>query len=249
MTIMSLAVVSFLFFVNPMKQYNYIFLDLDDTIWDFHANAKASLNDIFFARKLNELYPDFENFFRVYSKKNLELWSQYGQGLITKEYLIVERFLHPLQEVGIDDRELAYNMNTDFLDVLSSKTILMPYAQELLEYCKLKAYPMTIVSNGFTEVQYRKLRNSAIEQYFAHVVLSEETGALKPNPAIFEYALKLNNAVKEETLMIGDSFDADIRGAVATGIDAVYLNNTGKVTEIPENVTEIRSLKELFEII
>ncbi|MBP1663843.1 MAG: superfamily [Bacteroidetes bacterium] len=229
-----------------LNNYNYIFLDLDDTIWDFHANAKSSLSDIYHDQKLYEHYPDFEKFYHIYSKKNLELWSQYGQGLITKEFLIVERFLHLLQKVGINDREMAYNMNTDFLEILSTKTILMPYAKELLDYCAERKLPMTIISNGFTEVQYRKLRNSGIEGYFAHVVLSEAAGALKPSPEIFEYALKLNNARKEEALMIGDSFDADILGAVNAGIDAVYLNNTGTENETTDNILEIKSLKELI---
>ena len=76
------------------NKYKYIFLDLDDTIWDFHANAKESLHDVFYAEKLDEHFEDFENFYCDYSKKNLELWTQYGQGLITKDFLIVERFLH-----------------------------------------------------------------------------------------------------------------------------------------------------------
>ena len=231
------------------SRYNYIFLDLDDTIWDFHANAKASLHDVYFDRKLNEHYPDFEHFFHLYARRNLELWSQYGQGLITKDYLIVERFRHLLSHAGIQAHEMALNMNTDFLDILSTKTILMPYAGELLEYCTARHLPMTIISNGFTEVQYRKLRNSNIEQYFTHVLLSEAVGALKPSREIFEYALKLNNARADETLMIGDSFDADILGAVGAGIDAVYLNNTRRDIEIPEKVTQISSLKEVFGLI
>ena len=231
------------------SRYNYIFLDLDDTIWDFHANAKASLHDVYFDRKLNEHYPDFEHFFHLYARRNLELWSQYGQGLITKDYLIVERFRHLLSHAGIQAHEMALNMNTDFLDILSTKTILMPFAGELLEYCTARHLPMTIISNGFTEVQYRKLRNSNIEQYFTHVVLSEAVGALKPSREIFEYALKLNNARADETLMIGDSFDADILGAVGAGIDAVYLNNTRRDIEIPEKVTQISSLKEVFGLI
>ena len=222
---------------------------MDDTIWDFHANAKASLHDVYFDRKLNEHYPDFEHFFHLYARRNLELWSQYGQGLITKDYLIVERFRHLLSHAGIQAHEMALNMNTDFLDILSTKTILMPYAGELLEYCTARHLPMTIISNGFTEVQYRKLRNSNIEQYFTHVVLSEAVGALKPSREIFEYALKLNNARADETLMIGDSFDADILGAVGAGIDAVYLNNTRRDIEIPEKVTQISSLKEVFGLI
>lgn len=222
---------------------------MDDTVWDFHANAKESLRDIFHNEHLDERYDNFERFYQIYSKRNLELWSEYGQGLITKEFLIVERFLHPLLEVGIDDRELALKMNTDFLDILSTKTILVPFAKELLNYASAKGMPMTIISNGFQEVQYRKLRNSGIEHYFSHVVLSETAGALKPDPKIFEYALRLNRADRNDVLMVGDSFDADITGAVLSGIDAVYLNHTGQSVEIPDRVREIKSLKEVFEII
>lgn len=230
-------------------KYKYIFLDLDDTIWDFHANAKEALRDVFFAEKLNEHFEDFEKFYNDYSKRNIELWTQYGQGLITKDFLIVERFLHLLKQVGRDDEQLALKMNRDFLDWLAEKTILVPHAQELMDFCRANNLPMTIISNGFTEVQYRKLRNSNIEHYFTHVVLSEAVGALKPDPAIFSHALKLNQASTEETLMVGDSFEADIVGAVNAGIDAFFLNQTGREIEMPEGVTEVNSLKEVIEFL
>lgn len=229
--------------------YKYIFLDLDDTIWDFHANAKEALRDVFFRERLNEHFEDFENFYQDYSKRNLELWTQYGQGLISKDYLIVERFLHLLKKVGKDDENLALKMNRDFLDTLAEKTILVPYALELMDFCKSGNLPMTILSNGFTEVQYRKLRNSKIEHYFSHVVLSEAAGGLKPDPAIFEYALKLNDATVDETLMIGDSYEADIVGAVHSGIDALFLNNSTKKYEMPAGVVEIKSLKDAVALL
>ena len=228
------------------RNYKYIFLDLDDTIWDFHANARESLHDVFYAEKLNEHFDDFEKFYRNYSKRNLVLWTQYGQGMITKDFLIVERFLHLLQKIGINDSERARKMNSDFLNKLATKTNLIPYARELMDYCIEKGYPMTIISNGFVEVQYRKIQSANIAHYFAHIVLSEAAGALKPDPVIFEYALKLNNAEKHEVLMVGDSFDADIKGAVSAGIDAIYLNPTGKTVELPDRVTEIRCLKEVI---
>ncbi len=140
-------------------------------------------------------------------------------------------------------------MNSDYLDFLATKTMLKPYALELMDFCVSRNLPMTIVSNGFTEVQFRKLRNSKIEHYFAHVVLSEAAGSLKPDPAIFNYALKINNASAEEALMIGDSFEADIIGAANAGINALYLNNTGKKRELPERVKEIKSLKEALEFL
>ncbi|MHB9055790.1 MAG: YjjG family noncanonical pyrimidine nucleotidase [Paludibacteraceae bacterium] len=226
--------------------YKYIFLDLDDTIWDFHANAREALRDVFYNEKLNEHFDDFDGFYRTYSKRNLELWTQYGQGLITKDFLIVERFLHPLLKIGINDPERAKRMNSDFLDILATKTILIPNARELMDFCKTNKLPMTIISNGFVEVQYRKLRNSGIEDYFDHVVLSESAGALKPDPKIFEYALKQNHAEKHEALMIGDSFEADITGAVSSGIDAIYLNLTGKKVELQDRVKEVHDLKEVI---
>lgn len=231
-----------------MKKYKYLFIDLDDTLWDFHSNAKLSLNDVFIQEKLHERFLNFETFYEIYSKRNIELWTQYGQGLITKEFLSTERFLYPLRKVGINDAELATNMNAQFLDILATKTELMPYALEVLEYFKEKQIPVTLISNGFVEVQYRKLRNSHIEHYFTHVVLSEMVGALKPNSEIFDYALKLNNASKEEALMVGDSFEADIEGAIASGIDAAYFNvhnHPMPESEFTKNVKLISGLKEL----
>ncbi len=229
--------------------YKYIFVDLDDTIWDFHANAKEALHDVFFAKELDRHTHSFEEFYKIYSKRNLELWSQYGQGLITKDFLIVERFYFPLLEIGINDKELALKMNNSFLKQLATKTNLVPYAKELLDFCKENKLPLSIISNGFVEVQYKKLRNAGIENYFQHVVLSEAVGALKPDPKIFEHALNLNHAQKDEVLMIGDSFDADIIGASLTGIDAVFLNHTGKTVELPNREIEVSSLKRIDKVI
>lgn len=229
--------------------YNYIFVDLDDTIWDFHANAKEALRDLFELKELKEHYDNFDYFYKVYASRNLELWTQYGQGLITKKYLTVERFLYPLLKIGINDQDLALRMNSIYLDSLATKTELIPHAKEFLEFCAKNGIPVTLISNGFVEVQYHKLRNSKIEKYFKHVVLSEQVGALKPNPKIFEHALRLNNANKNETLMIGDSFEADIIGAFGIGIDAIYLNRTRKKQELPNGVTEIDCFSEIYKYI
>ena len=151
--------------------YKYVFIDLDDTIWDFHANAKLSLHDMFIDRELGRYFENFEEFFRIYAKRNIELWEAYGKGEITKEFLMSERFRYPLAKMGVDDRELAEEIGIQYLDILPTKTALMPYAKEILDYLHAK-YPLTIISNGFTEVQYKKLRSSDIEHYFSHIVLS-----------------------------------------------------------------------------
>lgn len=224
--------------------YKHVFIDLDDTLWDFHANARSSLQEIFETRKLYRHFDNFDQYFEIYASRNLELWDQYGKGFISKEALSLERFLHPLKMVGIDDTELAIAIGKEYLDLLPTRTALVPFAIELLDYLTPK-YPLTIVSNGFVEVQYRKLKTCQIEHYFAHVVLSEAAGALKPDKRIFEYALNLNAAKAPETIMIGDSYEADIVGAQNAGMDQVYF----KFPESKPNQTATFTIDKLDQIL
>ena len=203
--------------------YKSVFIDLDDTLWDFHANAKSAMQEIYEERNLGKYFESFEQYFAFYAKRNLELWEEYGKGTISKEALQLERFQHPLIQVDVDNAPLAKEIGDQYLGLLPTRTMLVPYAKELLDYLYPK-YPLTIVSNGFIEVQYKKLHSCGIEQYFAHVVLSEAANALKPDKRIFEYALQLNNAIASETIMIGDSYESDIVGARNAGIDQVYYN-------------------------
>ena len=228
--------------------YKHVFIDLDDTLWDFHANARESLIEVFEYRKLDRYFDDFDQFFRIYAKRNLELWELYGKGEVSKEYLQLERFRHPLVQVGVDNDVLAEQIGTQFLDILPTKTILIPHAIELLDYLSPK-YPLTIVSNGFVEVQYRKLRATNLEHYFSHVVLSEAAGALKPDKRIFEYALGLNSATAAETIMIGDSYEADIIGARNAGIDQIFLNLGHTKTKEINSTYQIKRLDEILAIL
>lgn len=229
--------------------YKHVFIDLDDTLWDFHANAKLSLQEVYEYRKLNQYFDSFDQFFKIYAKRNLELWELYGKGVISKEFLMVERFRHPLAFVGIDNDELAIQIGDQFLDILPTKTILIPFAKELLDYLYPK-YPLTIISNGFVEVQYKKLRSANLEHYFTHVVLSEAAKALKPDKRIFEYALQLNNAIAAETIMIGDSYEADIRGAQNAGIDQIFFNPTMNLSEKNKPSTfSVINLKNIIQFL
>lgn len=229
--------------------YQCIFLDLDDTIWDFHANAREALHEVFEVRSLGNHFDHFEQFFQLYAEKNLELWERYGKGEITKDFLKAERFRYPLAYAGVYSAELAEQMGEQYLKLLPTKKILKPFAKELLDYLHPK-YPLTIISNGFVEVQYTKLRSANLEHYFQHIVLSEAAGALKPDKQIFEYALALNHATAKDAIMIGDSYEADIRGAQNAGIDHVYypLNTNEDLTNKPATHT-IFSLKEVFDIL
>ena len=229
--------------------YKFVFIDLDDTLWDFHANAKSSLKEIYERRNLGQFFDSFEQYFTFYAKRNLELWEQYGKGTISKKELSLERFQHPLIQVGINNAVLAKEIGDEYLELLPTRTALVPYAKELLEYLYPK-YPLTIVSNGFVEVQYKKLHSCQIEQYFSHVVLSEAAEALKPDKRIFQYALQLNNARASETIMIGDSYESDIMGAQNAGIDQIYFNPGLQHVNNDEPSTHwVNTLEEIVKII
>jgi putative hydrolase of the HAD superfamily len=229
--------------------YKHVFIDLDDTIWDFHANSMNSLQITFDHLGLDAYFNSFEDFFEIYRKRNLELWELHGKGEITKSFLQAERFYYPLRKVGIEDERVGEKMGKMYLELMTERTILIPHARELLDYLSTK-YTLTIISNGFSEVQYRKLKNSNLAHYFAHVVLSEDVGALKPDRKIFDFALKLNDAQAEECIMIGDIFRLDVIGAQNAGIDQIFFNLHKQ--ELKENETAsyvVESLKEIFEIL
>lgn len=231
------------------KQYKAVFIDLDDTLWDFHTNARLTLKTIFVNHSLQRYFENFDRFFDVYAARNIQLWEAYSKSEITKDFLMTERFRYPLATAGIYNVPLAEQMGIEFLDLLPDQTTLMPHALELLPYLSSK-YPLTIISNGFIEVQYRKMKSSRIEPYVTHIVLSEAVGVLKPEKAIFDYALTLNNLDAHDVVMIGDSYAADIVGARNAGIDQIYYPlNYPTDRDAIQSTHTIRSLQDVFDIL
>lgn len=229
--------------------YKHIFLDFDDTIYDTRGNADIALKELYQHFSLSDYFESFDLFHDRYWKQNTELWAQYSRGEIKKEKLIVDRFLIPLNSVGINDAALALELNNWFLDCTSKKSKLIEGAVPLLDYLKSK-YKLHILSNGFVEVQYKKLRNSGVEHYFESIILSEQAGANKPHKMFFDYAMKISGANIEDCIMIGDNFDTDIIGAYNYEIAQIYYNPRSlPVTELIKPTFQVKSLDEIKEIL
>jgi len=224
--------------------YKNLFIDLDDTIWDIHLNGKECLEEIYDEYGYAKFYPTFSDYYAVYMPGNNRLWAMYRQGEIRKEELIVERFLAPVREFGINDPEYAKKLSDDFLERTTHKTKLVEGALELLDYLKPR-YRMHILSNGFREVQYKKIENSGLKPYFEKIILSEDAGINKPHTDMFTYALKTTNSRRNETVMIGDSWDADIVGAYQSRIAQIWYNPTG---ELPVGFEPTHTVHALIEI-
>ena len=206
-----------------MHIYKDLFIDLDDTLWDIHQNSKECLNEIFDEYGYSKFYKCFDDYYDVYMPSNNHLWGQYREGKINKDKLIVERFLVPVRKFGIDDALYAKKLSDDFLVRTTLRTKLIEGTIDLLEYLKPK-YKMHILSNGFREVQYKKIDNSGLKPYFDKIILSDDAGINKPHIDFFNYAFTNTNANPSETLMIGDSWDADILGAYNSNIDQLWFN-------------------------
>ena len=236
-----------------MKKYKAVFLDWDDTIGDFHGAADLALAQMYEKYQLDRYFASLDEFVGLYKPHNLELWAKYGEDKVTKEYLSLDRFLFPLMHGSLYPNgetaqviRLAMTMSDDFLALTTAHFSLLPGAEEIVRYLAEK-YPLTIVTNGFVEVQYEKFDKSGLKDYFSHIVLSEEVGYQKPNPRIFEEALRLNGLSADEVVMVGDSWYSDIQGAINAGIDQIWV--TGKLSDDCVPTYAVKSLDEIKSIL
>ena len=231
-----------------MMKYKSLFIDLDDTLGDTYHNNKECLEEVYTAHHFDRYYASFEAFFEIYWPHNNLLWEQYRNNEIDRQTLIIERFRYMLRPLGIEDTKSVLAINNDFLQRTTRKTRLVPGAIELLEYLR-PSYRMYILSNGFREVQFKKLCNSGLAPYFKRMILSEDACIQKPHKEIFDFALKNTNSRRSESLMIGDSWEADIIGAHNSKIDQLWLNPKGLPAKEFIPTYTVGSLEEIKRIL
>lgn len=198
-----------------------IFFDLDHTLWDFEKNSALTFQKIFTEVEIDV---NLTQFLEVYAPLNLAFWKLYREDKIKKPELRFQRLKTTFDAIGYDIKDEVIDiLSTEYITNLAAYNNLLPYTVEILNYLKPK-YKLHIITNGFEEVQTRKLVNSNILGYFDQIINSEMAGVKKPNPEIFELALKKANTVPDKSLMVGDNIEADILGAIAVGFNALHFN-------------------------
>ena len=231
-----------------MKKYKHVFFDLDHTLWDFEKNSTESIADLYKAEELHKLgIDDVDYFTGRYHFHNSIYWEKYQRGEINRDTLRYIRFHSTLQEYAIDDAKKARELAEKYLAILPTKRNLFSDTIEILDYLYPK-YSLHILSNGFEETQHKKLRNAGIENYFRYIITSEKSGYQKPERGIFDYALQLTNAAKDECIFVGDDAYADMLGAQNAGWDHVFYNPEKK-NHFQKFTFEIHSLSELKKLL
>jgi len=235
--------------ILTFMKYKHLFFDLDHTLWDFDSNARATLQQLHMDLNLvDKGIHDFDMFYKNYLEHNERLWTRYRNGYIKQEELRIKRMWLTLLDFKIADDELARELSELFLQLLPTRTIIFPDTKEVLQYLADKGYYLHLITNGFELTQHSKLKNSGLSNFFKYVITSEGSNSLKPQKQIFDYALHKTGACLDESLMIGDSIEVDIAGAIAAGMDQVHVNyNRTEQSLIPTyTVTELKQLKEFL---
>ena len=207
---------------------SHVFFDLDHTLWDFDRNSELTFQKIF---ELNAIDVNLTEFLEIYVPLNLHYWKLYREDKIDKASLRYRRLNDVFTKLEIKVKTaMIYKLSEDYITYLSTFNHLFDGAVEILEYLHPK-YELHIITNGFKEVQYGKLNKSNINQYFNTVTNSEMVGVKKPNPKIFKHALDKAKATPENSIMIGDNYEADILGALNLGFDAICFNYHSEVID------------------
>ena len=223
-----------------MKQITDIFFDLDHTLWDFDKNSELTFDTIFKSHKVDI---PLNQFLEVYLPVNLKYWKLFREGKIEQKNLRYQRLsevFQSLQYKATDD--LINNLSSAYIEYLPNFNHLFPDAFEVLEYLSQK-YQLHIITNGFYEVQHKKLGNSKLTPYFKTITTSDDAGVKKPNQIIFEYALDLAKTHSHKSLMIGDSLEADVQGAKASGFEAIFFGQDSNYDGLQiQRLNELKTL-------
>ena len=229
-----------------MKEVNNLFFDLDHTLWDFDKNSDLTFFKIL---KKNNLNIDVSKFLNSYHSINRKYWELYRENKVSKADLRYYRLSDTFKKLNYDINDNLINqLAIDYIEHLSDFNHLIPDTLIVLNSLKSN-YRMHIITNGFKEVQKRKLEKSKLIQYFDSVTISEDVGVKKPHKLIFDHALTAANANVENSVMIGDNFNADILGALGVGMKAIYYDFHKTNEQERENLIIIKNLKELIKIL
>lgn len=230
-----------------MKHIDYVFFDLDRTVWDFERCSLETLGELFqrYHGHIGE-HIAFERFISTYRHHNTLLWRQYERSEITSAELRILRWENTFRELEVEMADWSLEMGKEYLEICPRKPYLVEGAVEILDYLQ-RQYEVHMITNGWTDTQQVKLEHSGLARYFGKVITSDAADAKKPDRRIFDYALSETGAKRERCIYIGDNYECDVEGGMNAGWDVIFFNPDGE--ENPIQAPQIQTLRELNHIL
>ncbi|WP_411768645.1 YjjG family noncanonical pyrimidine nucleotidase [Winogradskyella sp. A3E31] len=223
------------------KLIKHVFFDLDHTLWDFDRNSGLTFEKIFKIHKLDLALQDFLN---VYEPINFKYWKLYREERVSKSDLRYGRLKDAFTAINMEvSDEIIYQLSEDYITYLSNFNHVFEGTEDILNHLK-QSYQLHIITNGFEEIQEKKMKTSNIRHHFKTVTNSEMVGVKKPNPKIFNFALEQAGAIASESIMIGDNLEADIEGAIAVGMESILFDYANRYPKVELN--RVSQLKDLI---
>lgn len=224
-----------------LNEIEHIFFDLDHTLWDFDRNSELAFREVFKKQKIDL---NIEDFLEVYVPINFRYWEMYRNNSVTKEALRYGRLKESFDCLKFETIDSTINsIADDYIEYLPNNNHLLDGSLEVLNHLRQK-YKLHIITNGFEEVQHKKMKGAGITEFFDTVTTSEEAGVKKPHPRIFEKAILKSGAEPEKSVMIGDNLEADIIGAHQFGFHVIHLDSSDQTFN--NQYTRVQKLKELL---
>lgn len=227
--------------------YKHILFDLDRTLWDFEKNSAEAIKEIYAHFNIKQYQPEFKQFLNTYKHINEQLWEVYRKGDISKKKLSETRFTETFKFFGFDGTLEGKEAGKMYLELSVTKTHTFPKTHDTIKYLS-KKYKLHIVTNGFKEVQERKLNNCNLREFFHTIITSEDAGIQKPDEGIFNYTFEKTGANKHNAIMIGDDENTDIAGADNIGMDSIWFNPDKKTSNGKAKI-QVESLQELTTLL
>ena len=195
-----------------------ILWDIDGTILNFHRSAENSLKNTFKKFGYGEITDEL---LHTYEEINDVYWCKLEKGEITKEKLLVERFVEFFTKIGVETTRVV-EFNQAYLNGLLDTVVFMPEAYETVKKLHPE-YKQYIVTNGVKELQRKKIAKAHIEEFFDGIFISDEIGYEKPHIEFFNYVFdRIPTKNPDEVIIIGDSLTSDIAGGIRAGIHTCW---------------------------
>jgi putative hydrolase of the HAD superfamily len=214
--------------------YKAILFDLDDTLYDLRSYWRGRLG-----RALDDVLTRYPHFDRDELMRTA-----------IAEKVYIEKLPAFLRERGVEDEALIANAHDVFGRDWFARLELYEDAAQTLAALRPR-YKLGLVTNGPSRTQRPKIEQFKLADHLDLLVVSEEVGVAKPDPAIFEIALDRLGVQASETLFVGDSIEFDMRGAASAGLPFVWMNPRDEAlpADLPRPLAQIRRLDELVDLV